>query len=59
MIRLTEKLEDLPDDIFPCETWMTKSLCECGETVDQKFVFGIEHKDRTFNSDGTRIEDEK
>jgi hypothetical protein len=59
VIRLVEKIEDTPDKYFPSETWKTRSLCKCGEMVDQDFVFGVDFKNRNFNSDGTRIEDVK
>jgi hypothetical protein len=59
VVRLTKKLEDTPDQYFPSETWKTRSLCKCGEMVNQDFVFGIDYKDRTFNSDGIRFEDVK
>ena len=59
VIRLTEKIEDLPDDNFPCESWMTRSLCECGKTVDYEFAFSVAYRKETFNEDGNRIEDVK
>ena len=59
VIRLVEKIEDLPDKYFPAEFWKTRSACICGETVDYDFVFGIDHKNKTFNSDGIRFEDVK
>ena len=57
VIRLVEKVEDLPDDLFPCEVWKTRSLCKCGETIDYEFAFSVRYKNEHFNSDGTRIED--
>ncbi len=59
VIRLVEKLEESPDDLYPTEVWMTRSLCKCGETVDQKFAFGVKYRQDTFNSDGLRYEDVK
>lgn len=59
VIRLNHKVKDLPNDIFPCEVWNTRALCECGETVDQEFVFSDAYRKETFNDDGTRIEDVK
>lgn len=57
VVRLTDKVDDIPDDDFPCEAWNTRSLCKCGEMVDYEFAFSVSYKNANFNEDGTRIED--